>query len=221
MTNSELSRATARCGWRPAGGRDAVDGRARQLLAAAGTGDVTGHTCVCARARARVDVLQLHGTRTAVMAAEMYYQSAGGLPVRSSTAQVRDLLAEGTLTKRTRVWVPGQRDWATLGEVASQLLATSLPHLAGHSTELTVSPQSRGHRSSCAIWAVTDEISAHGHNIRERPTTDSAVQGVVFTGERLKVRPRVRQSGWMQVQWGRTDAWVLVEDGIRRYLLPT
>ena len=59
------------------------------------------------------------------MATEMYYRSAGGLPVRSSTAQIRDLLAEGTLTKRTWVWVPGQRDWAPLGDVASKLLTGS------------------------------------------------------------------------------------------------
>lgn len=157
------------------------------------------------------------------MATEMHYESAGGLPVRSSTAEIRDLLAEGTLTKQTRVWFPGQRDWVPLVEVASKLLTTSLPHLAGHSTELyTVSPRSRDQRrSSSAIWAVTDEISPHGHNIREKPTTDSAVLGVVFTGERLKVHPRMRQQGWIRVQWGRADAWVMAEDGFRRFLLPT
>jgi hypothetical protein len=151
----------------------------------------------------------------------MFYQSAGGLPVRSSSAAIRELLAEGTLSKQTLVWAAGQRDWAPLEAVASQLLSTSLPHLveAANSTELTVSPRHRGHRGSSAIWAVTDEISPHGHNIRERPSPESGVLGLVFTGERLKVR--ARHSGWLQVQWGQMDAWVLAKDGQRRFLLPT
>eukprot|EP01045_Picozoa_sp_COSAG04_P027595 COSAG04_NODE_4074_length_2320_cov_6.171544_1_plen_121_part_10 len=119
----------------------------------------------------------------------MYYQSAGGLAVRSSVGEVRQLLAEGTITRRTLVYWKGapSREWVPVADVAGALLTTARDERGVGSVEL-VSPRRRTGRRG-ALWAVTDEISAHGHNVRAEPSTDAAVVGLVFTGERLLAQP--------------------------------
>jgi len=71
------------------------------------------------------------------------------------------------------------------------------------------------------LWEVTDKVSEHGHNVRAEPSTDAAVVGLVFTGERLLAQPSARRGDWLPVRWGDEEAWVLTEAGGQRFLQPT